>query len=191
MHVLILNADYAPVSYLPLSTMKWQAAVRAMYLGTVTVVAEYDDWEVHSPSVTMRVPSVVMSKRYLHFSRRAAFSDTNLFLRDRFTCQYCHKAFPEHSLTMDHVLPCKYGGETTWENITTSCGPCNFKKGCDRRIVPKNKPYKPTYFELLNIRREFPLMVPCSKWVDFLDWPLENLFVTGGQKEILQSSLVA
>lgn len=191
MHVLVLNADYAPVSHLPLSTMRWQEAVRAIYLGTVSIVSEYDDWEVHSPSVTMRVPSVVMTKRYLHFSRRVAFCDTNLFLRDRYTCQYCGKVFPEHSLTMDHVLPCKYGGETSWENIATSCGPCNFKKGCDRTVLPKNKPYKPTYYELLNIRKEYPLMIPSANWIDYIDWPNENLFVTGGQKEILHNSLAA
>lgn len=192
MQVLVLNADYAPVSQLPLSTMPWQAAVRAIFLDTVSVVAEYDDWEVHSPSLTMRVPSVVMTKRYLHYQRRTTFSDRNLFLRDRYTCQYCHRVFPENSLTMDHVLPCRYGGETTWENITTACGPCNFRKGCDRKIVPMKKPYRPTYYELLNIRKEYPLSVPCEKWVDYLDWPEEKLFVGSSKgKNILHDSMAA
>ena len=193
MHVLVLNADYAPVSHLPLATMNWRQAIRAVFLDTVTVIAEYDDWEVHSPSVTMRVPSVIMTKQYLHFSRRVAFSDANLFLRDRYTCAYCQKAFPEHSLTMDHVLPCKYGGETSWENITTACGPCNFKKGHNRKIVPAKMPYKPTYYELLNIRKEFPLSVPSEQWVDYLDWPAEKLFISNGKKEniILRNTLAA
>ncbi len=188
MHVLILNADLAPVSQLPLSTLKWQAAIRAIFLGTVSVVAEYEDWEVHSPSMTMRVPSVIMTRRYLHYQRKTSFSKDHIYLRDRYTCSYCNRVFPEHKLTMDHVLPCKYGGKTTWENITTSCGPCNFNKGSNRKIVPKRKPYKPTYYELLAIRKEYPLMVPCEQWIDYLDWPQTTLNI---RKNILQDTLVA
>jgi 5-methylcytosine-specific restriction endonuclease McrA len=187
MHVLILNADSAPVSHIPLSTVKWPAAIRALFLGTVSVVEEYDDWEVHSPSTTMRVPAVVMAKRYLHFQRKVSFSDSHVFLRDRYTCQYCHRQFPEHRLTMDHVLPCKYGGKTNWENITTACGPCNFAKGSNRKIVPRKLPYKPTYYELLAIRKEFPLHIPCEKWIPYLDWPEKNLI----GKNILQNTSAA
>lgn len=188
--VLILNADYSPVSHLPLSTIRWEQAIKAVFLETVSIVAEYDDWEVHSPSLTMRVPSVIMTKEFLHFSRKVAFDKVQIFLRDRYTCQYCHRKFPEHRLTMDHVLPRKYGGQTTWENIATSCGGCNAKKGHNRDIVPARKPYKPTYYELLNIRKEYPLSVPTEQWVDYLDWPEENLFVAGS-KRILHNSMAA
>jgi 5-methylcytosine-specific restriction endonuclease McrA len=175
MHTLVLNADSAPISLVPLSTIGWKDAVRAMYIDSVAVVAEYDEWTVHSPSVEIRVPSVIMTKRYLHYQRRIQFSDTNLFLRDRYTCQYCYKVFPATQLTMDHVLPVRYGGKTTWDNITTACGPCNFRKGSNKSIVPKIKPRQPSYYELLNIRKEYPIVVPCESWVDYLDWPVENI----------------
>lgn len=175
MHTLVLNADSSPVSLLPLSTAKWQYAVRALYAGSVSVVAEYDDWEVHSPSMTIRVPSVIMAKRYLHYHRRANFSGDNVFLRDRYTCQYCLKKFPESMLTMDHVLPVRYGGETKWNNIATSCGPCNTRKGSNRTIVPKTPVRAPTYYELLALRKEYPIVIPSLDWVDYLDWPEENI----------------
>jgi 5-methylcytosine-specific restriction endonuclease McrA len=186
MDTLVLNSDLMPVNQLPLSTIKWDDAIKAVYLDSVSVIAEYEDWEVHSPSVTMRVPSVIMTRRYLHFQRKIAFTPEQLYLRDRYTCQYCRKVFPEHKLTMDHVLPRKFGGKTTWENISTSCGPCNFKKGSNQRIVPSVMPVKPTYFQLLAIRKEYPLAIPCEQWIDYLDWPAENLFVKEKTKKILQ-----
>jgi 5-methylcytosine-specific restriction endonuclease McrA len=189
MDVVVLNTDLMPVNQLPLSTIKWQDAIKAVFLDTVSVIAEYEDWEVHSPSLTMRVPSVIMTKRYLHFQRKIAFTEEQIFLRDRYTCQYCHKVFPEHKLTMDHVVPRKYGGKTTWDNISSACGPCNFKKGSNKRIVPNVMPRKPTYYELLAIRKEYPLAIPCEQWIDYLDWPADNLFVK--QKKILRTQLTA
>ena len=39
---LVLNADYTPLSYYPLSLWPWQTAVKAMFLERVDVVALYD-----------------------------------------------------------------------------------------------------------------------------------------------------
>jgi 5-methylcytosine-specific restriction endonuclease McrA len=32
-------------------------------------------------------------------------------------------------LTLDHVVPRSRGGDSVWENVVTSCAPCNLKKG--------------------------------------------------------------
>ena len=40
---LVLNADFQPLNYFPLSTMDWQTAVKNIYEGNLSVVAEYDD----------------------------------------------------------------------------------------------------------------------------------------------------
>ena len=45
---LVLNADYRPLSYYPLSLWPWQEAIKAAWLDRVDIVAEYDD-VVHSP----------------------------------------------------------------------------------------------------------------------------------------------
>lgn len=39
---LVLNADYRPLSYFPLSLWPWQEAVKAIFRDTVTVISEYE-----------------------------------------------------------------------------------------------------------------------------------------------------
>ena len=58
---LVLNADYRPLSYYPLSLWPWQDAVKAAFLDRVDIVAEYDQ-VVRSPSIEIRIPSVVVLK---------------------------------------------------------------------------------------------------------------------------------
>ena len=59
---LVLNADFRPLSYLPLSLWPWQEAIKAAFLDRVVVLAEYDTL-VHSPSIEIRIPSVVVLQR--------------------------------------------------------------------------------------------------------------------------------
>src|SRR3982750_1246285 len=85
---LVLNADYTPLSYYPLSLWSWQTAIKAAFLERVDIVAE-DDREIHSPSFTMKLPSVIALRQYVKPASHPAFTRFNLFLRDRFQCQYC------------------------------------------------------------------------------------------------------
>ena len=98
---LVLNADYRPLSYYPLSLWCWQDAVKATFLDRVQIVAEYDA-HVHSPTFQMKIPSVVVLRDYVKPQRKVAFTRFNLFLRDEFTCQYCGA---KTDLTFDHVVP--------------------------------------------------------------------------------------
>src|SRR3546814_7611917 len=94
-------------------------------LERVDIVASYER-EVHSPSWAMKIPSVIALKQYVKPSEYPAFTRFNLFLRDKFSCQYCGVT---NDLTFDHVVPRRQGGRTTWENVATACSPCNLKKG--------------------------------------------------------------
>src|SRR3569833_1133172 len=98
---LVLNADYTPLSYYPLSLWPWQTAVKAMFLERVDVVAHYDR-EVHSPSMALKLPSVIALRDYVRPNEYPAFTRFNLFLRDRFRCVYCGT---NKELTFDHVVP--------------------------------------------------------------------------------------
>src|SRR5690242_118354 len=122
---LVLNADHRPLSYFPLSLWSWQDAIKAVFLERVNILEEYDRI-VHSPSFEMRIPSVVSLKTYVRPARNPAFTRFNLFLRDRFECQYCGA---DEDLTFDHVIPRSRGGRTTWDNVVTACAPCNLLKG--------------------------------------------------------------
>ena len=85
---LVLNADYRPLSYYPLSLWTWQDAIKAVWADRVDIVAQYDQW-VHSPSTEIRIPSVIVLRDYVKPQKRVAFTRFNLFLRDEFRCQYC------------------------------------------------------------------------------------------------------
>ena len=69
----------------------------------------------------MRLPSVIALKEFIPLARRPAFTRFNVFLRDRFCCQYCGDHCPAHELTFDHVVPRSRGGRTTWTNVVTAC----------------------------------------------------------------------
>src|SRR3954463_6794738 len=66
---LVLNADFRPLNLFPLSTMDWQTAIKNVHEGNLSVVAEYDR-AVRSPSVEMRLPSVVAVKKYVPIHKR-------------------------------------------------------------------------------------------------------------------------
>ena len=61
---LVLNADFRPLSYYPLSLWPWQEAIKAVFLDRVSILAEYDD-VVRSQRQVMRIPSVVVLKDYV------------------------------------------------------------------------------------------------------------------------------
>lgn len=167
---LVLNADAQPVSIVPLSTVHWHDAVRILYLKRAVVLAEYDKWVIRSPSVQMRMPSVIMLKEYQEHNGKVEFSRYNIILRDNYTCQYCSHKFKFKDLTFDHVTPRRDGGKTIWENIVSSCAKCNQEKAHHVKMKPKRKPYHPSYWELAANCKKRPVTVPHESWKDFLFW---------------------
>ncbi len=121
---LLLNASYEA-----LTVVNWKRAIGLVVLDRVDLVEEYDQ-EVSSPARSWKIPAVIRLREYLKrpwvpvpFSRR------NVFLRDEFRCQYCLRGLLSCDATIDHVFPRSRGGKHCWDNVTTSCGPCNRKKG--------------------------------------------------------------
>jgi len=170
---LILNADYQPLSYFPLSLWSWQDAIKAVFLDRVQVVDRYEQI-VRSESFEMEIPSVVALKDYVTQNRAPAFTRFNLFLRDGFECVYCHS--PDE-LTFDHLIPRRLGGKTSWENIVAACSKCNLRKGGrlpkDAAMHPHTKPYKPNMHQLQAQGRRFPPNHLHESWLDYLYWDVE------------------
>lgn len=169
MSTLMLNADGAPVSWLPLSIISWEEAVKYMVLEKATVLDWYDDWVVHSQNWETKVPSVMILREYEKRKTSIRFSKHNVFLRDGYVCQYCGDAVTRNTATLDHVLPVSHGGKTTFENTVTACGPCNANKGNDKKIVPKHKPFKPTYFQLVEKRKKMKWEHQHPAWANYLE----------------------
>ncbi len=170
---LVLNADFRPLSYYPLSLWPWQEAVKAVFLDRVSIIAEYDE-VVHSPSMEIRIPSVVVLKDFVKPQKRVAFTRFNLFLRDEFCCQYCGAT---GDLTFDHVVPRARGGVTSWENVVAACSKCNLEKGSrllrHTGLSLRKPPRQPGAMELRNTGRKFPPNYLHASWMDFLYWDAE------------------
>jgi len=115
---LVLAPDYSPVSYLPLSTVNWQTAIKLFFINKVTVLEWYEDWIIHSAKLDMRVPAVIVAKRgYKRNSFGMRFSRENLYLRDLYSCQYCAETISGKELTIDHVIPVSQGGKQPGKTV--------------------------------------------------------------------------
>jgi 5-methylcytosine-specific restriction endonuclease McrA len=170
MSTLLLNADANPVSWLPLSIINWQDAIRYMVSEKAIVLDWYDDWIVHSATWETAVPSVMILTEYQKPKTAVRYSKANVFLRDNYVCQYCGDAVSKKSATLDHVVPTSHGGTSTWENSSTACGPCNANKGNNKKIVPKVKPWKPNYFQLVERRKKMGWEhIPHDSWKNYLE----------------------
>ena len=170
---LVLNADYRPLSYYPLSLWCWQDSIKSVFLDRVNIVSTYDR-VIRSPSFQMNLPSVIALKNFVKPQSNPNFTRFNVFLRDRFTCLYCGS---KKDLTFDHLLPRSKGGKTNWENVVTACSACNVKKG--GRLYEKSgmllfrKPYSPTIEDLHNNGKYFPPNFLHESWMDYLYWDVE------------------
>ncbi|NHF74058.1 HNH endonuclease [Paracoccus xiamenensis] len=170
---LVLNADYRPLSYYPLSLWPWQEAIKAVFLDRVSIIAEYDE-EVRSQRQAFRIPSVVVLKDFVKPQKRVAFTRFNLFLRDGFECQYCGS---KGDLTFDHVVPRSRGGVTSWENVVAACSPCNLRKANrslrHSGLSLRRAPGRPSAEDMHAMGRRFPPNHLHQTWMDFLYWDAE------------------
>ena len=170
---LVLNADYRPLSYYPLSLWCWQDSIKSVFLDRVTIVSNYDK-VINSPSFSMKLPSVIALKNYVNPQSNPNFTRFNVFLRDKFSCQYCGS---KSELTFDHLIPRCLNGKTTWTNVVSACTNCNLKKG--RRLLKftdmnlLKHPIKPNSVQLQNNGRNFPPNFLHKSWRDYLYWDTE------------------
>lgn len=140
-NVLVLNRGYIPVdvttvrrafamlyqdiakavdeAYTPFDFQSWMQLSVAVHHETIGLVGS-----------VIRVPRVILLTAFDRIPRRhVRFSRHNIYLRDQSTCQYCGQTLPRKELNLDHVIPRSRGGKSSWENVVTSCIPCNRQKG--------------------------------------------------------------
>lgn len=154
MGCLALNASFEPLTMVPA-----RRAIR-LVLDRKAEILEVDPGRAfRSIDQVLPCPSVIRLVRYVHVPRRFRRQVTNTFLfaRDDYTCQYCGRHRSElrgrQFLTRDHVLPVSRGGENLWSNVVTACSPCNNRKG-DRLPVEAGLPLlrtpaEPNYVHLV------------------------------------------
>lgn len=173
--VLVLNADYTPLSHTPLSLWNWQDALRALFNDKAVVVSEYNIL-IRSVSYALRLPSVIALKSYHKKPNNVPIMTRRyVFIRDGYKCQYCLKTFPGSSLSLDHVIPRSKGGKLTWTNTVCACFDCNFRKG---HMMPedlhkvgmklRNLPHAPSYTEIQFKGKNFKKFNYHPDWESYL-----------------------
>ena len=174
---LLLNADGNPLSVAPLSTLTWQESIKLVWLDRINVLEWHQDWQVHSPNITMTVPSVIMTREFVKQRVNTSFNRSNVYLRDNYICQYCKHMFSYKDLTLDHVIPKSKGGKTKWENVVAACSKCNLKKS-DLLLSEVNmklikQPFTPSNQQLQVSGKKFPPNYLHKSWMDYLYWDSE------------------
>ena len=163
--VLVLNSDYEPLN---ICTMR--RAVAMMFLGKVDVLHENA-----TPLQTVRThyksPSVVRLRTHIKRPRpQLRLSRRSVLARDNYTCQYCGRR-GNNDLTVDHVIPKRLGGPSSWENLVCCCKRCNTRKG-DKTVeqigfVLNRKPRKPKYVPFISLTK-FISGARNEVWRDYL-----------------------
>jgi len=168
MGCLTLNASYEPLTLVPT-----RRAVRLVLDRKAEIVEIDGSRRFRSETEEIPAPSVIRLVRYVHVPRRFRRQVTNTFLfaRDDYRCMYCGRHRSELRgrafLTRDHILPISRGGGNTWDNVVTSCSPCNNRKG-DRLpeeagMHLRTDPGEPNYVHLVwAVRRVTPTQ---AKWI--------------------------
>ena len=121
--VLVLNASYEP-----LNVTSVRRAHVLVFKGKAEVLEELTQ-PLRSATDTYPWPHVIRLVQYVRVPRaiQRKISRRALFARDNWRCVYCGTATGR--LTLDHVVPRSRGGDSVWENVVTSCAPCNLRKG--------------------------------------------------------------
>jgi 5-methylcytosine-specific restriction endonuclease McrA len=122
-HVLVLNASYEP-----LNVCTVRRAHVLVFKGKAEVVERLAK-PLRSATAAHVWPHVIRLLNYVRVPKsvQRKISRRALFARDKWRCQYC--GHDGGKLTLDHVVPRSRGGESVWENVVTSCAPCNLRKG--------------------------------------------------------------
>ena len=137
----------------------------------------YDDW-IRSVNFEIQVPRVIrlleydrVPKQRLHLNRR------NVLARDGHACQYCGRHFPNHQLSLDHVVPRSRGGTSTWENVVCACLQCNIRKGGrtpkEARMTLVRRPFRPVRNPLLLMKLSNPRYAIWQAWLEGVHWEID------------------
>jgi 5-methylcytosine-specific restriction endonuclease McrA len=129
-----------------------------VWKGKAEVVERYDEPLRTSTNTYVR-PHVIRLVSYVRVPRsvKRRISRRALFARDGWRCVYCGDGTSR--LTLDHVVPRSRGGDSVWENVVTSCAPCNLRKGnrlpeeIEMRMLVKPRVPTPALFVTLSSPR--------------------------------------
>jgi 5-methylcytosine-specific restriction endonuclease McrA len=137
--VLVLNANFEPINVCSI-----RRAI-GLILAEKAAMVVNGRGHIHTINQLLPRPSVIRLEYMIHRPRpRVKLTRREVFRRDNYTCQYCGRR--DTSLTVDHILPKRLGGQHTWTNVVAACPGCNHRKG-GRRL-------NEVHMHLLQVPRE-------------------------------------
>jgi len=153
MRCLALNASFEPLTMVPV-----RRALRLVIEGKAEIVEAEGADVVRSARLVLPRPAIIRLMKFVHVPRRFRRQVTNTFLfaRDHYRCQYCHRSQvelkPRECLTRDHLVPLSRGGTNDWTNVVTACSTCNTRKGnqlpAECGMYPYSHPREPHFVHL-------------------------------------------
>ncbi len=121
-NVLVLNANFQPIH-----VCSTRRAITLIFAEKASLIKNGRGY-ICTVSQSFPRPSIIRLERMISRPRlKVHFSRHEIFRRDYYSCQYCGRK--NVSLTIDHVIPKKDGGEYIWTNVVTACIACNHRKG--------------------------------------------------------------
>ncbi|MGQ0767175.1 MAG: HNH endonuclease [Gemmatimonadota bacterium] len=143
-------------------------ALRLVIDGKAEIVEADEGRQVRSERLSIPRPAVIRLTKFIHVPRkfRRQVTNTFLFARDRYACQYCRRSSsalkPRESLTRDHLVPLSRGGTNDWTNVVTACSTCNTRKSNrlpnEIGMYPVHPPVEPHFVHLSwAVRRLTPI----------------------------------
>lgn len=172
---LVLNADYTPIGIIPLHTIPAEDAITRVFNGTCYITAEHDV-HIKTANYIIKWPSVIVRKEMAKWDRHVALRVEYLYYRDHAICAYCGvnltlRKEQYNSITKDHVMPKIRGGSNEWNNVVSACPKCNNAKSDSLpkgEWRPRIRAYTPTYYQLVEARRNFSITIPYEDWIPYL-----------------------
>ena len=169
---LVLTSQYVPVSVCPLYTIPGEDAMRRWTKNPEEVILFYNRPVLTQSREDLYWPSIIVNPTTKNtMKQEVKLWKENLLYRDDWKCFFCGEPITKNTLTKDHYTPQKDGGKSRWDNIVASCSDCNHKKGSNQptgRWKGKYEPYIPSYYEIVNKRRNYPIEIYDERWLSFI-----------------------
>jgi len=192
--VLVLNRNLYAVHI-----TSWRRALSLVYMDHARVIDEeyrtynFEDWKelshlvkdhpagfIHTPSFKIVIPEVIALQLYDTVpAAQVKFTRRNIYDHYSYKCCYCGHKFQTIDLNLEHIIPRSRGGQSTWDNVVTSCIACNIKKA-DR--LPKEagmklliRPTKPKWkgAQSLVLPSFIKFKASWQKFIDNVYWNTE------------------
>ena len=161
--VLVLNLNYVPIN---ICTVR--RAVIMVGKGKAELLENHRG-QLRTVTAVIDAPSVI---RLAYMVKRPflprKLSKKEVFLRDRFTCQYCNKK--SQDLTLDHVIPRRQHGTHSWNNVVAACTRCNLRKAgrtpaeANMMLTKEPRPPDPNPYQILQNRSIL------EEWQPYIPW---------------------